>query len=281
MALTRPGTLVGVVGLGALAAFMALPLVYMVSTAFKPLDELFLWPPRFFVQRPVFDNFQGLVAATSALQVPFTRYIFNSALVAGVSVAGIIILSSLGAYPLAKHRSMPGRNAIFTLIVAALMFAPEVTQIPRYIVVDALGLIDTYWALILPHLASAYALFLMKQFMEQIPDELLEAARVDGAGELRIFWRIVMPLAKPAWATLTIVTFIATWNDFFGPLVFTRTEAMRTLPLAVSTIASGESVARQGAQAAAVLLTTTPPIVVFVLFRRRIIATMAFSGIKG
>ncbi len=281
MARARPGTLLGVVGLGALAAFMALPLVYMVSTAFKPLDELFLWPPRFFVQRPVLDNFQGLVAATSALQVPFTRYVFNSALVAGLSVGGIIVFSSLGAYPLAKHKTMPARNAIFTLIVAALMFAPEVTQIPRYIVVDALGLIDTYWALILPHLASAYALFLMKQFMEQIPDELLEAARVDGAGELRIFWRIVMPLAKPAWATLTIVTFIATWNDFFGPLVFTRTEAMRTLPLAVSTIASGDSVARQGAQAAAVLLTTAPPIVVFVLFRRRIIATMAFSGIKG
>ena len=162
MARIKSATVFGVLGLGALAAFMALPLVYMVSTAFKPLDELFLWPPRFFVQRPVLDNFQGLVAATSALQVPFTRYIFNSALVAGVSVGGTIILSSLGAYPLAKHKAMPARNAIFTLIVAALMFAPEVTQIPRYIVVDSLGLIDTYWALFLPQIASAYALFLMK-----------------------------------------------------------------------------------------------------------------------
>jgi ABC-type glycerol-3-phosphate transport system permease component len=266
--------------LSALSAFMLMPLVYMVSSAFKPLDELFLWPPTFVVQRPVWDNFDNLLVATGALQVPFTRYLFNSGIVAVLSVVGIILLASMGAYPLAKNRGLPGRNLIFAVIVAALMFAPEVTQIPRYIVVEALGMIDTYWALILPQLASAYALFLMKQFIEQLPDELLDAGRVDGAGEWTIFWRIVMPLARPAWATLTIVTFIATWNDFFGPLVFTRSEAMRTLPLAVSTIA-GDSIARQGAAAAATLLTTLPPIVVFVIFRRRVIETMAYSGIKG
>lgn len=267
-------------GLGVLALFMALPLVYMASTAFKPLDELFLWPPTFIVRRPVLDNFEGLIVATSALQVPFTRYIFNSGLVAFLSVAGIIILASLAAYPLAKHRDLPGRNVIFAVVVAALMFATEVTQIPRYVVIDALGLVDTYGALVLPQLASAYALFLMKQFMEQIPDELLEAARIDGAGDWRTFWRIVMPLVRPAWATLTIITFIATWNDFFSPLVFTRSEAMRTLPLAMATIAS-EGVARQGAAAAATLVTTLPPILVFILFRRRVVDTMAYSGIKG
>src|SRR5439155_26186528 len=172
--------------------------------------------------------------------------------------------ASMGAYPLAKFKTLPSRNLIFTTIVAALMFAPEVTQIPRYIVVDSLGLIDTYWALFLPQIASAYALFLMKQFIEQVPDEVLESARIDGAGEWTIFWRMIMPLARPAWATLTIITFIGTWNEFFGPLVFTRSEAMRTLPLAIATI-GGESIARQGAAAAATLLTTLPPLVVFVL----------------
>ncbi len=266
--------------LTALAVLMILPLIYMVSTALKPLDELFLWPPHLFVRHPTLDNFRTLIIATSALEVPFTRYIFNSTLVAVVAVTGIVILGSMGAYPLAKHRSLPGRNLIFSTIVAALMFAPEVTQIPRYIVVDSLGMIDTYWALILPQLASAYALFLMKQFIEQIPDEVLESARIDGAGEWRIFWTMIMPLAKPAWATLTIITFISTWNEFFGPLIFTRSEAMRTLPLAVATI-GGDSIARQGAAAAATFLTTAPPLIVFAYFRRRVIETMAYSGIKG
>lgn len=263
-----------------LALFMVLPLVYMVSTALKPLDELFLWPPRLLVQHPTLDNFRNLIIATSALSVPFTRYIFNSGFVAVAAVTGIIVLGSMGAYPLSKHKTMPGRNVIFTTIIAALMFAPEVTQIPRYIVVANLGLIDTYWALILPQLASAYALFLMKQFIDQIPDEVLESARIDGAGEFRIFWRMIMPLAKPAWATLTIITFISTWNDFFGPLIFTRTEAMRTLPLAIATIGSN-SIARQGAVAAATFLTTAPPLLIFAYFRRRVIETMAYSGIKG
>jgi ABC-type glycerol-3-phosphate transport system permease component len=274
------GPLVVLTCLTFLAAFEALPLIYMVSTAFKPLDELFLWPPRFIVQHPVLDNFQALFVATWALSVPFSRYVFNSAFVATVSVGGIILLGSLGAYPLAKHKRMPGRNLIFAAIIAALMFAPEVTQIPRYIVVDQLGMVDTYWALILPQLASAYALFLMKQFMEQIPDELLEAARMDGAGDWRIFWQLIMPLTQPAWATLLIITFIATWNDFFTPLIFTRSEAMRTLPLAMTTIGGG-TIARAGAASAAALVTTLPTVVIFVLFRRQVIGTMAYSGLKG
>lgn len=274
------GRVITLVFLTVLALFMVLPLVYMVSTALKPLDELFLWPPRLLVQHPTLENFRNLIIATSALSVPFTRYIFNSGFVAVAAVSGIIVLGSMGAYPLSKHKTMPGRNLIFTTIIAALMFAPEVTQIPRYIVVANLGLIDTYWALILPQLASAYALFLMKQFIDQIPDEVLESARIDGAGEFRIFWRMIMPLAKPAWATLTIITFISTWNDFFGPLIFTRTEAMRTLPLAIATIGSN-SIARQGAVAAATFLTTAPPLLIFAYFRRRVIETMAYSGIKG
>ena len=274
------GEIITMVLLTSLALFMALPLVYMVSTAFKPLEELFLWPPRFFVLRPVMDNFETLLISTSALAVPFSRYIFNSMFVALLVVAGVIILASLAAYPLAKHRDMPGRNFIFLVVIAGLMFAPEVTQIPRYIVIDSLGMINTYWALILPLLPSTYGLFLMKQFTEQVPDEMLESARIDGASELRIFWQIVMPLVRPAWATLTIITFIFAWNEFFGPLVFTRTEAMRTLPLALMTIGS-DSIARAGAVAAATMITTAMPIIIFVIFHKKVMETMAYSGLKG
>ncbi len=274
------GEIIIMILLTSLGLFMALPLVYMISTAFKPLEELFLWPPRFVVLRPVMDNFETLLISTSALAVPFSRYIFNSMLVAVLVVAGVIVLASLAAYPLAKHRDMPGRNFIFLSVIAGLMFAPEVTQIPRYIVIDSLGMINTYWALILPLLPSTYGLFLMKQFTEQVPDEMLESARLDGASELRIFWQIVMPLVRPAWATLTIITFIFAWNEFFGPLVFTRTEAMRTLPLALATIGT-ESIARQGAVAAATMITTAVPIIVFVIFHKKVMETMAYSGLKG
>ena len=274
------GEIITMILLTSLGLFMALPLVYMVSTAFKPLEELFLWPPRFVVLRPVMDNFEALLISTSALSVPFSRYIFNSMFVAAVVVIGVIVLASLAAYPLAKHRDMPGRNFIFLAVIAGLMFAPEVTQIPRYIVIDSLGMINTYWALILPLLPSTYGLFLMKQFTEQVPDEMLESARLDGANELRIFWQIVMPLVRPAWATLTIITFIFAWNEFFGPLVFTRTEAMRTLPLALATIGS-DSIARWGAVAAATMITTAVPIIIFIIFHKKVMETMAYSGLKG
>ena len=274
------GEIITMILLTSLGLFMALPLVYMVSTAFKPLEELFLWPPRFVVLRPVMDNFEALLISTSALSVPFSRYIFNSMFVAAVVVVGVIVLASLAAYPLAKHRDMPGRNFIFLSVIAGLMFAPEVTQIPRYIVIDSLGMINTYWALILPLLPSTYGLFLMKQFTEQVPDEMLESARLDGASELRIFWQIVMPLVRPAWATLTIITFIFAWNEFFGPLVFTRTEAMRTLPLALATIGS-DSIARWGAVAAATMITTAVPIIIFIIFHKKVMETMAYSGLKG
>ena len=274
------GEIITMILLTSLGLFMALPLVYMISTAFKPLEELFLWPPRFVVLRPVMDNFEALLISTSALSVPFSRYIFNSMFVAAVVVIGVIVLASLAAYPLAKHRDMPGRNFIFLAVIAGLMFAPEVTQIPRYIVIDSLGMINTYWALILPLLPSTYGLFLMKQFTEQVPDEMLESARLDGANELRIFWQIVMPLVRPAWATLTIITFIFAWNEFFGPLVFTRTEAMRTLPLALATIGS-DSIARWGAVAAATMITTAVPIIIFIIFHKKVMETMAYSGLKG
>lgn len=265
-----------------LAVFMALPIIYLVSTAFKPLDELFLFPPRFLVRNPTFDNFTDLLLATSTSFVPFSRYIYNSAVVTVVSVFATIAISSLGAYPLAKDKTLPGRDAIFSLIIAALMFAGEVTQIPRYLVILRAGLIDTYGALIIPGLASSYFLFLMRQFMEQVPDEVIEAARIDGASELKIFWDIVMPQCQNAWATIAIFSFINTWNDGGSSVLYTRSEAMRTLPAAIQTMGGGPTnIARAGAQAAAGFLQTMPVIIIYLLLQRRVIATMAYSGLKG
>jgi ABC-type glycerol-3-phosphate transport system permease component len=265
-----------------LALFTILPIVYMVSTAFKPLEEMFLYPPRFLVRHPTLRSFAELLIAMDGLAVPFARYVFNSVFVTVVTVGAGVILSSMAAYPLAKYPRMPGGKLFFSIVVSTLMFAPEVTQIPRYLIVDRLSLIDTYAGLILPVIAGSYGLFLMKQFMEQLPVELIEAAKVDGASEWRIFWRVVMPLVRPAWITLILLSFIGTWNDFFTPLIFTRSEQMKTLPLIMSTIGGGPGVvARSGAVAAASLIVTFPTFILFVFLQRYVMETMAHSGIKA
>src|SRR5687767_8092240 len=266
-----------------LAAFAILPIVFIISTAFKPLEELLLFPPPFFVRRPTLDSFQELLLATNALAVPFSRYLFNSVFVTLASVLLQVLICSLCAYPLSKAQSLPGKNVIFGMIVAALMFAPEVTAIPRYLVVQKLGLIDSYSALIIPPLAWPLGLFMMKQFMDNsVPMPMIEAARVDGASEWTIFWRIVMPMCAPAWNTLLIFGFIALWNDSFSPLVFTRSEAMKTVSVAMSSRTNGANQpGRTGAAAAAAFLMTAPTLIVFLLRQAKVIQTIAHSGIKA
>ncbi|SEM60550.1 carbohydrate ABC transporter permease [Paenibacillus sp. OV219] len=265
----------------ALVGFTALPIIYMVSTAFKPLDELFLYPPRFLVHRPTMRNFFDLLTATDSSVVPFSRYIFNSVFVSSAIVGISLVVCSLGAYVLSKLKPR-GSGFIFAVILSALMFAPQVTQIPTYLIVSGLGLVNTYWALILPKVAVAFNIFLMKQFFDQIPDALIEAAHIDGASEWTIFWRVIMAVSKPAWATLIIFSFIGNWNDYFSALVFTTSETMKTLPLAIQTLAGGPGVvARSGALAAGTFLITLPPIVIFLLFQKLVMNTMVYSGIKS
>lgn len=266
-----------------LVAFCGLPLIFVISTAFKPLDELFLFPPTYFVKNPTFDNFVNLVISLGSSTVPFTRYVFNSLMVTVVVVLCTVVVSSMGAYSIVKHKP-PGYKIIFSLVIAGLMFSPHVTQIPRYMVVNKLGLIDSYWALIIPNIAVAYNLFLMKQFLEQFPNELLESARIDGAHEWRIFWRIVMPALTPAWSTLVVFSFVNNWNDFFSPLIYISNQAMKTMPLALHTIGGGPagmSIGRAGAVAAATFLMTVPTIIIFMTMQARVMETMTHSGIKG
>lgn len=261
---------------------MLAPLVYLTSTAFKPKAELFLFPPRFFVMNPTMMNFTDLLSVTESSLVPFSRYIFNSIIVAGSVVIGGIAIGSMAAYPLSKHKGMPFGRFIFKLIILALMFAPAVTQIPQYLVMTELGMMNTYWALILPGLASPIGLFLMKQFLDQIPDALLEAARIDGANEAHTFRKIIFPLLQPAVATYALFSFIAAWNDSWSASVFTTSDQMKTLPFAIMSISGGvNDIARAGAMAASSFLMIIPTLVVFIVTQRKVMETMAHSGIKG
>ncbi|MCI8800411.1 MAG: carbohydrate ABC transporter permease [Lachnospiraceae bacterium] len=270
-----------VLGMTLLVCFTALPMVAMVCRAFMPLDELFLYPPRIIVRKPTTANFAELLTSLNASVVPFSRYIFNSLFTTVVSVFLSIIVCCMGAYGLVKFKPY-GSKTIFAIIVAALMFSSHVTQIPNYMIVNAMGLVNSYWALIIPKIAVAYNFFLVKQFAEQLPDSVLEAARIDGAGEFTTFWKIAMPLLKPAWSTLAVFSFVSNWNDYFSPLVFINKDAMKTLPLALQTLSGGAGVvARTGTVGAATLLTTVPTIIVFVIMRGRVMQTMTYSGIKS
>ncbi|ALS26284.1 ABC transporter permease [Paenibacillus sp. 32O-W] len=257
-------------------AFMALPLVYAINAAFKPLDEIFLFPPTLFVRNPTMSNFVDLIALLGNSWVPFSRYIFNTVFITGMGVAGHVILASAAAYPLAKF-NFPGKTLLFTTVVLSLMFTPQVTAIPNYMIMSWIGFIDTYWAVIVPAFAFPLGLYLMKQFMEQIPDALIEAAKIDGASEYRIFWQIIMPNVKPAWMTLIILLFQLLWGTDGNGFIYS--EQLKTLHYASSQIIQG-GIARAGVGAAVALILMSVPITLFVFSQSRIIETMATSGLK-
>ena len=266
-----------------LVAFTALPLIYIVNAAFKPLDELFLFPPTFFVKHPTGKNFRDLVISLGSSTVPFLRYVFNSVFVSLCVVVGTVIISSTAAFALSKLE-LPFKAFWFNLIISALMFSNHVTTIPRYLVIESMGLYNSYTALILPQIAVAYNVFLMKQFLDQYPDQIMEAAHIDGAGDFLTFIKIVFPGQKPVVATMVVLTFVSCWNDFFSPLVYTSSQTMKTLPLALQTISGGagaSSVSRAGAVSAASILMILPVIIIFTLMQGKVMETMTQSGIKG
>ncbi|WP_199613926.1 carbohydrate ABC transporter permease [Paenibacillus alkalitolerans] len=267
--------------LGLFSLFMLLPLVYIFNHAFKPYSELFIFPPNVFVRQPTLSNFIELFVVTRDSVIPATRYLFNSVTVAFLGTASVVIISALCAYPLAKHK-FPGHKLLFAAIVVSLMFVQEAVNIPRYVIVANLGITDTYWAHILPHAASTVGVFLMKQFMDQVPNELLEAGKIDGASELTIFLRIVIPVTMPAAATVAILAFQGIWSDVSTSTLFIQNDAMKTFPFFLTTITQNlaNSVARQTAAAAAALVMFLPTLIMFLFFQRKVIATMAHSGIK-
>ncbi len=257
--------------------FFLFPLLYAVNSAFKPLDELFLFPPRLWVSNPTFDNFADLFVLMGKTWVPFTRYIFNTVFITVAGTLGHLLLASMAAYVLSKYR-FPGGRTFFMIVTTALMFTPQVMAIPNYLVMTKLGWVDTYLSIIVPAFAAPMGLFLMKQFMEQIPDALIEAAKVDGAKEVRIYFQIVMPLVKPASLTLSIFSIQSLWNTRASNFIYA--EELKTLPFALSQVISGGVVARAGVSAAISMVLMIVPLVFFIFAQSNIIETMASSGIK-
>ncbi len=258
-------------------AFMFLPMVYAFSQSLKPLDELWMFPPRFFVRKPTLDNFSDLFMLMSTSWVPFSRYIFNTAFVSVCGTFGHLFLASMAAYALTKI-NFPGRKLMFSLIYYSLMFHTTVAAISNFIIMSELHWIDTYWSLIVPAFGSTLGLYLMKQFMETtVPDSVLESARLDGASEVSIYWTIVMPMVKPAWLTLIVYSFQGLWNS--GTSVYIYSEELKTFNYAIQQILAG-GIVRSGAAAASTVIMMLVPITVFVITQSNIIETMASSGMK-
>lgn len=257
--------------------FMMLPMVYAISNSIKPLEEIWYFPPRFLVNNPTLENFRDLMVVMSDSWVPFSRYIFNTFFITAVGTLGHVVLASLCAYVLSKHH-FPGKGILFSVVVLSLMFSGAVTQIPNFIIISKLGWIDSYQAIIIPAFASSLGLYLMKQFMDQmIPDAVLESARMDGASEWNIFWKIVMPMVKPAWLTLIIFSIQGLWGT--GANHFIQSEELKTLNYALSQILAG-GIVRTGTGSAAAVLMMIVPIIVFVISQSKIIETMSASGMK-
>lgn len=259
------------------AVFFLIPLLFAINNAFKPLDEVFLFPPKLFVRKPTLDNFADLFVLMGKTWVPFSRYIFNSVFITVVGTLGHIIIASMAAYVLAKY-VFPGSKMFFNLVVTAIMFTQQILIIPNFLIFTKLQMVDTYWSVVIPAFAAPLGLFLMKQFMDGIPMTLIEAAKVDGAKEGRIFLQIVMPLVKPATLTLSIFSIQSLWNNRASNLIFK--EDLKTLPYALSQISSGGQVARAGVSSAVTLFLMIVPLLFFIIAQNNIIETMASSGIK-
>ncbi len=272
---SRGGNIASLLMLILLGTFMLLPLIFVASNAFKPLDELFIYPPRLFVRHPTTDNFNDLMVIMAQSWVPFSRYVFNTLFLTAMGTLGHLLLASMAAYALARHQ-FPGSRLIFSTIVLSLMFTPAVTGIPVYILISKLHLLDTYAAVLLPAMQYSLGLYLMKQFLETLPDSVMEAARIDGAGEIRIWWSVAMPMVKPAWLTLIILMIQSLWN-IISP--YTYSEELKTMPQALQQILTG-GIARTGVSAAVSLLILSVPLITFIFSQSRIIETMNASGIK-
>jgi ABC-type glycerol-3-phosphate transport system permease component len=255
---------------------MVFPLVFLIGSSLKPLDEFFRFPPPVWPSHPTTDNFSDLFVTMGQSWVPFSRYLVNTVFITFVGTLGHLIIASMAAFVLAKYQ-FPGGKMFFAVVTTCLMFSGYVTGIPNYLIMSKLGMIDTYWALILPAFAAPIGLFLMKQFMEGLPTALIEAATIDGASTFGVFWHIVMPNVKPAWLTMIIFSVQGLWNTSAATVIYS--EAKKTLVYALNQIQAG-GIARTGQVAAGQVIIVAVPIIIFVLSQSRILETMASSGIK-
>lgn len=274
---SKAGNFFYILFLVAFGAFSVLPLVYCIATSFKPLDELLIFPPTFFVKRPTFQNFLVLPGLISNLKIPLSRYVFNSLFVAGVSTVLYVFVAAMAAFSLCKSK-MKGKKYVFLMIQFALLFNGYTLAIPRYLIYSGLGMIDSYAVMILPHIASTMGVFLMKQYMEgSIPNALLEAARIDGASVPRIFFQIVLPMVKPCILTLTLFGFRDVWSEVPSGTVFT--ESLKTLPTVMGQVTAG-GMARAGSSMAVTVILMIPPILMYFITQSGVMESMNSAGIK-
>lgn len=260
---------------------MLVPIIFIVSHAFKPLDELYAYPPKIFASRLTLDNFKNLFEATSQTEVPFMRYLFNSILACSLVIVLSLAVSSLGAYAF-SFLKFKGKKLLFSATQVAIMFVPIAVAVPRYMVLTFLGITNTFLAHIIPLLAMPVGIFLLKQFMDQIPRDLIDASEVDGANKFQFYWYVVLPLVKPALATVAILAFQASWNNVESSQLYLVNENLKTLPYYFGTLTMGlSSIASQGMAAAASLIIFLPNIIVFIILQSNVMNTMAHSGLKG
>ncbi len=263
--------------LAIVAVVMVLPMVYSIVQSLKPLDEIFVFPPRFYVVNPSLENFRDLFRTMSDSWVPFSRYVFNTVLISVAGTAGNVLLSSYAAYAIAKIR-FPGRNFLFKIVQYSLMFNATVTSISNFIIMSALHWVDTYLAIIVPAWCTSLGLYLMRQFMEtNVNDSVLESARLEGASENKILWKIAMPMVKPAWATLILFAFKDLWNT--GANLYIYSEQLKTLNYAISQLVTA-GIARSGVSAASTVIMMIVPIFVFIISQNNVIQTMSSAGMK-
>ena len=261
----------------AAGAITMLPLIYAVSTSLKPLDEILIFPPDFFVHRPSFENFAALPTLLSSQTVPLERYVFNSVVITLFTTLLYIFISAMAAFGLSKSK-FRFRNALFMIVQFALLFNSYTLSVPQYIIFSKIKIIDTYWAYILPQLATTLGVFLLKQYMEgSVPDAFLEAAKIDGAGYFYTFFRIVIPLIKPAILTLLLFSFRDVWAYVPGGTIFS--EEFKTLPMVMSQIISG-GIARTGSAMAVTVIMMIPPIIVYLISQSNVLESMSSAGIK-
>ncbi|MDE7060306.1 MAG: carbohydrate ABC transporter permease [Lachnospiraceae bacterium] len=266
-----------VVLLGGVGFISIWPLLYIINAAFKPISEIFLFPPRLFVQNPTMNNFFDLSVIIADLNVIFSRYVFNTVVITLLGTGGTVLIGSMAAFPLAKYK-FPGSKFMSNAIVYSLMFNGTVTAIPNYIIMTKLHLVNSYWAVILPVIGGTFGLYLMQNFIVQVPDELIEAAKIDGMSEYKIFFKIIMPLSKPAWITLIILSFQSFWGNTGGTFLYS--ERLKPVSYMLSQVVSG-GIARTGAASAVTLVMMLVPIIVFIISQSNVLETMATSGLKG
>ncbi|ANS79163.1 N-Acetyl-D-glucosamine ABC transport system, permease protein 2 [Serinicoccus hydrothermalis] len=250
------------------------PFIWMVLGSFKSNAELRQVPPTWWPENPTLENFGQLFSRLS-----FGTYFRNSTVVAVVVTVGNLLFCSMVGYALAMLR-FRGKRLIFALILGTLMIPGVVTFVPLFVLVANLGLVDTLPGLFLPFLVGPFGVFLMRQFVLGLPKDLVEAARIDGAGEFRIFFQVILPLLTPALATLGILTFLGSWNNFLWPLVVAQTNDTYTLPVALALYSTGQNEQQYGLLMAGATIVVLPVLVVFLIFQRRFIQGIATTGIK-